>query len=254
MNIDSPAEETRIIYGRHPVSEAMKANFRGVEKVYFQQGMDREGRKVLESVRRHGIWHRPAAKDRLFQLCGSKHHQGLVAEAKRLTCDGLSHLNSNKDTGLRVLLLPSVQDPGNLGAVIRNCEHFALDLLALGEKGSCDPQLGSVAKSSAGAVEHQSLEVTDSPADLIHRLKSLNFKIFALEQDSPDGLIHQTPAKDDNICLVLGSEGFGLQQSLVRRMDGTFSIPRLGKVNSLNLSSASMAAILWMKGFLGGGA
>ncbi len=245
-----PPPEFRTIYGRHPVSEAMRADPKRIIKLYFQQGMDREGRKILETVRRLGIWHRPATKENLFRICNSKHHQGLVAEAQSLTYSGLNDLKSNEKTGLRVLLLPSIQDPGNLGAVIRNCEHFNLDLLALGEKGSCDPQLGSVAKSSAGAVEHLSLQVVESPADLIHRLKTNNFKIFALDQDSQDSLMQSSAPPEQNICLVLGSEGFGLQQSLMRRMDGVYSIPRMGQVNSLNLSSASMAAILWMKGYV----
>ena len=231
-----------MIYGRNPVKEALRGPYRVLE-VHFQKGLDKEGRKLVDTIRKMKVPYSQKEKHDLGNLAGSREHQGFVAEVEELKNSSLNRLYFERSKGLRVLMVTQVQDPGNLGAVVRNCEHMGVDLLILGSKGSCSNQLGSVAKASAGAVEHQAILISANLPKVISELKEKEFRVYGLVGESGEDIFDLALIDEENVCFVIGSEGFGIKQNIEDSLDALVHIPRRGKVNSLNLSSASMVAL-----------
>lgn len=240
----------RIIFGRNPILEAIKSDTQKVEKIYFLDGLDKEGRRILQMIRDKEIYHEKLDKHEIFNKCQSKQHQGFVAVTSPLRNSSLNRIYEDKKQGLRVVMVPQIQDPQNLGALIRHCEHFSMDLLIVGTKGSCDIQLGSVAKTSAGAIEHMPVLSSSRIEKVLEELREKEFFIYGLEGKAKKSLLEVSHNKIDNICLVLGSEGFGLKESTLNHIDSIVSIPREGRVNSLNISGAALTGVLWLKGWL----
>lgn len=237
----------RIIYGRNPVKEVLRADPSRIFLVYYQPDLDKEGRKLVAAIRSHKIPVESCDKTTLGNLCKVRQHQGIAARVIDIKNASLNQLWRVKPEGLSVLLLSAVQDPGNLGAVIRSAEHFGIDLLIIGSKESCSVQLPSVAKASAGAVEHLPILSSSNLPKVLEELKEKNFKIIGLEAGASQNLFSQIRQKKDNTCLILGSEGFGIKKNLDRFIDLTVKIPRVGLTESLNLSAASLAGVLWLK-------
>ena len=240
----------RIIYGRNPVREALRADPERILQVYALRDLDREGRKLLANLRSSKVSVQSYEKSAMGQLCKVRQHQGIAARVLELKNASLNRIHAQKPSGLRVLVLSSVQDPGNLGAVLRSAEHFGLDLFIVGSKESCSIQLGSVAKSSAGAVEHIPILSSANLPKVLEELKEKDFRIFGLEAEASENLIGTSSSPQENLCLVVGSEGFGIKSNLQKYLDGTLYIPRFGKMESLNISAASLMGILFMKGML----
>lgn len=237
----------RIIYGRNPIREILKADPSRIFLVYCQPDLDKEGRKLVASVRMHKIPVETCDKTNLGNLCKVRQHQGVAARVTEIKNASLNQLWRSKSEGLSILLLSSVQDPGNLGAVIRSAEHLGIDLLILGSKESCSVQLGSVAKASAGAVEHLPILSSSNLPKVLEELKEKNFRIIGLEAGAGQNLFTQDREANQNICILLGSEGFGIKKKLEKYLDQTVHIPGVGFTESLNLSAASLAGVLWLK-------
>jgi len=240
----------RIIYGRNPVNEALRADPSQIFLVYAQKDLDKEGRRLIARVRAQNIPVETCEKSDLGNLCKVRQHQGIAAKVTEIKNASLNHLYREKSQGLKVLLLSSVQDPGNLGAVIRSCEHLGVDLLIVGSKESCSVQLGSVAKASAGAVEHLKILSSSNIPKVAQELKDKDFRLIGLDAHAERNLFHLPADPNQNLCLVIGSEGFGIKKNLEKFLDLSVHIPRFGLTDSLNLSAASLTGIFWMKGML----
>lgn len=239
--------EKRLLYGRNPVSEALSAGH--LISVYAVQSQDRTAKELMRRIRQHGVELHMVDRHELGNLSQTSQHQGFVAWARPLPNASLNRIYSLKSEGLRVLLLTQVQDPQNLGAVIRNCEHFGIDALVVGSKGSCEWQIPSVAKSSAGAIEYQPLIYTSRPEKVVEELQEKKFTVIGLEASAEQDILGKPIPEKQNVCLVVGSEGEGIGTAVESRLDGLVMIPRFGRVNSLNLSAASVVAAMWLKGF-----
>lgn len=242
--------DRRIIYGRNPVFEALSY---GQERVLFvscSDNLDKNGRRLYEKIKSLRIPHKIADKHELFNLCSSTDHQGFVAQTTLVPNASLNRLFTQKKTGLRVVMLARIKDPRNLGSILRNCEHFGLDLVIVDGKGACNIQSAVVAKASAGAVEHQKILVSSRLEAVCDELSEKGFQIYGLDGHAPENIFTKSCHTDDNICIILGSEGEGIPGGLSKRLHASFHIPRQGKVDSLNVSSASIIAALWLQGFM----
>ncbi|MBW7876036.1 MAG: 23S rRNA (guanosine(2251)-2'-O)-methyltransferase RlmB [Candidatus Cloacimonetes bacterium] len=240
--------QNRLIYGKNPVAEALVANH--LIEVFAMTSNDKTAKELLHKIRMAKIPLQMVDRHILGNMAQTGQHQGFVAYAEPLQNASLNRICSDKPKGVRVLLLSNIQDPGNLGAVIRNCEHFGIDLLVIGSKGSCDWQLPSVSKASAGAVEHQKIVYTSRPEKVMEELKEKGFSIYGLEADVRDCVTSIKAGADANLCMVLGSEGEGISLAVESRVDQLLSIPRNGLVNSLNVSAASVVASMWLRGLI----
>lgn len=177
----------------------------------------------------------------LDKMCGSNRHQGFVARVKTYetyTLEDLINSCGEKKDAL-FLVLDGIEDPHNLGAILRTCDAFGVDGVIMKKRGEV-PLNPTVARVSTGAINYVKVAVVANLTQSVETLKKHGFWIV-----SSDGEATQSYADIDYKCpiaLVVGSEGFGISRLLLEHSDFVIKIPMVGHVNSLNASVS--AAIL----------
>jgi 23S rRNA (guanosine2251-2'-O)-methyltransferase len=214
-----------VLYGLHPVEEAIRAGVRQIDHVSVAR--EREARRdarmdaVLELCKAKNIRVSAEPRDQLTRHCKSDGHQGIVAflrERKFLALEDLLHAPVGP-TGYRFFLaLDGVEDPHNLGALLRSADGAGVDGIILPERRSA-PLSAIVAKTSAGASEHVRIAQVVNVTRALETLKKNNVWVV-------------------DCCLVLGSEGAGLHDLVKKTCDHLLRIPMAGSVSSLNVSVA----------------
>ncbi len=230
---------SRIIYGVHPVLQALRTSPETVLKIWIAFGRrGPEAHKVVSRAREFDI---PVTyKDRraLDRHAGTTNHQGIVAlvsERIPLTLREVLETKKTHDLGF-LILLDTVQDPHNLGAIIRTADAAGVDAVILPRHRTA-PLTPAVAKTSAGALETVPLCRITNVAESIRVLKEKGFWVCGAD---PEGEITLFEADfRTNVCLVLGGEGKGLRPLVKERCDVRIRIPQWGTVPSLNLSVAA---------------
>lgn len=207
---------SQIIYGRRPVEEA-----------------ERGRRRV------HRVWRAPEASvEELERLCGSPDHQGVVAEV-----DPYPYADPNqllRREGALLVVLDQVQDPRNLGAVCRSAEFAGAAGVVIPERRSAEVT-AVTCKASAGAVEHLDIAHVRNLADWLAAAKAAGFWIWGADAKATDA-----PWNTDlsgPTVLVLGGEGKGIRPRVATACDGLIALPKLGRIDSLNVSAAASALL-----------
>ena len=226
------------VFGRNAVKELLGSG-RDIEKMYVQSG-EREGSITLligiAAERKIPIME--VDKSKLDQLSFGERHQGVVAIASArnyYSVDDILEYAKSKDEPPFVIILDGVEDPHNLGAIIRSAE-------CLGAHGVIIPKRRSVglnttvAKASAGAVEYMRVAKVTNIASVIDELKERGLWIYAADMGER---AYFDVDMTGPMALVLGSEGFGISRLVKEKCDFTVSIPRSGEVNSMNVSCAA---------------
>jgi len=235
----SASDQTDRLYGIHPVLEALKAKQRGFEQIYLQQG--RRGREIdeilaLARAGRISVVFKP--REFLDQMVASRHHQGavgVVAAKPYLELDVLLE-SLGRLTDPLLLLLDGIEDPHNLGAILRTAEAAGADGIVLPERRAIG-LTATVAKASAGAVEHVPVARVVNLSQAIERLKVAKFWIYALEAGAARSYLdvdYRGP-----VAIVVGGEGRGIRHLVAEHCDERVNIPMHGKVSSLNASVAT---------------
>ncbi len=229
-----------LIYGISPVEEALKSRRRGIAKLILAEGAKAPRIDAIEALaRKAGTRFERREKRHLDQLTKNANHQGVVAllttDRRQQYVDAEDILASLSEHPL-VVLLDGVEDPHNLGAILRTCECAGVDGVFLPEHRSA-PINETVAKTSAGAVEYVRVARVTNLVSLIEELKSRGFWVVGVEAGAPT-LYTEFDLKVP-LALVLGSEGKGLRRLVRERSDVIVSIEMKGKVNSLNVSVAA---------------
>jgi 23S rRNA (guanosine2251-2'-O)-methyltransferase len=231
-----------VLYGLHPVEEAIRAGVRQLDHVSVAR--EREARRdprmdaILELCRVRNIRVTAESRDQLTKHAKTDTHQGIVAflrERKFLALEDLLHLPAGPSGFRFFLALDGVEDPHNLGALLRSADGAGIDGVILPERRSA-PLSGTTAKSSAGASEHVRIAQVVNLTRALETLKKNNVWIVGLDERG-------TPNYSDfdfrqDCCLVLGSEGSGLHDLVKRTCDHLLRIPMAGSVSSLNVSVA----------------
>ncbi len=226
------------VVGRNAVRELLRSD-RSVDKLYVKSGA-REGSIVVivaEAVsKKIPIVEVNDAK--LDSMAGGTHHQGVVAlAAEKQYTDIESILEIAKERGETpfILIADGIEDPQNLGAVIRCAECAGVHGIIIPKRRAVG-LTPIVTKASAGAIEHMAIAKVANLADAIEKLKKAGLWIFAAEAG---GTPYYEADFKGPCAIVLGSEGFGVSRLIKERSDFTVSIPMYGKVNSLNVSTAA---------------
>jgi 23S rRNA (guanosine2251-2'-O)-methyltransferase len=234
-----------VLYGLHPVEEALKAGRRRFDHVIVssERHDDRLARLVAD-CRQAGVRVRQESRDQLTQLAGTPTHQGVVALVRPqelLTLEDLYEPLSNQSTVPRLLLaLDGVEDPQNLGALLRVADGAGVDGIVLTERRSA-PLSPVAIKASAGAAEHLRIARVVNLVRALEDLKRRNLWLIGLdERGSTD--YDQFDFTGDCI-LVLGREGAGLHDLVRRSCDHLLRIPMAGGVSSLNVSTAGAVVL-----------
>src|SRR5579862_7123801 len=233
-----------ILYGVHAVQEALRAGRRRFDHVMVarERHDDRLARLVAE-CRHAGVRIRQEPREQLTQLAGTTAHQGVVAmvRAKELLDieDMFEPLPSQMGTRL-VLALDGVEDPQNLGALLRVADGAGVDGVVLTERRSA-PLSPAAVKASAGAAEHLRIARVVNLVRALEDLKSHNLWIIGLDERGETDYDRFDLTGD--CVLVLGREGAGLHDLVRRTCDHLLRIPMAGGVSSLNVSTAGAVVL-----------
>lgn len=169
---------------------------------------------------------------------GKVNHQGIVAEIQEYKYTSLEEViekTKDKKEAL-VVLLDGLEDPHNLGAILRSADAFGADAIVIPENRSVKLN-STVAKVSTGAIEYVDTCMVTNLNKTIEKLKENGFWVVASDGEAKLDY-RQVDYKDTKICLVVGSEGFGISKLVLKNSDFIVKIPMVGHVNSLNASVA----------------
>ena len=230
------------IYGRKPVLETIDAGL-NIHKAYIMDQKTPIVAKIVDKLTKNNVPIKYVDKNFFENV--DMNHQGVMIEVDSYKYADLSELeNAN-----RLILLDKIEDPHNLGAIIRSAESFGFDGVIIPEHRSAKVT-PTVYKTSAGAINNIKVVMVTNLNQTIENLKEKGFWIYGLAGEASEN-IAQTNLTG-KVGLVVGNEGDGLSRLVRENCDVLVKIPMLGKVNSLNASVASalsMYEVLRQNGF-----
>jgi 23S rRNA (guanosine2251-2'-O)-methyltransferase len=226
-----------ILFRLHPIQEAVRARPHEIEWVLFDsERRDRRINELRQLCRSSGVAVRYGRREALDREAGPG-HQGAVARlAVRGYLEEGAALAGQRGSRF-LLLLDEIQDPQNLGAVVRVAEGLGAGV-AVPERGTA-PLSEAVSRSSAGAVERVRIIRVKNLRRLIDRLKNEGFRVVGLD---PTGVVLYDLDLTGDLALVLGAEGKGMRRLVREGCDALARLPMAGSVGSLNVSTAAAAA------------
>lgn len=232
--------EENIICGRNPVMEALKSGT-PLDTVYISGEGGILG-KIRSMAKNSGVVVKDADTRKLDQLTNGKSHQGVVAIgacAEYVSVEDILEVSRKKGTDPFIIICDEIEDPHNLGAIIRTAESAGADGIIIPKRRSASLN-ATVFKTSAGAASWLPVARVSNLASAIDTLKKNGVWIYGTDAsgESYDGV---------NLCgsigLVIGSEGFGMGRLIKEKCDFLLKLPMYGKITSLN---ASVAAGIFM--------
>lgn len=228
------------IYGINPVFEAVRAGRRQISRVWLNKdgGNNPRLRKLaqfLDSRQAPVAWVDRAA---LFELCGTREHQGVVLEASAFEYTPFADMLESP----RLVLLDSIEDPHNVGAIMRTAEALGWGDVLLPRRGS-PLILPSVAKASAGACEYLRIAVNCSANQYMKIAQEAGYAVAALDGSGKVSLEDVRAAAPAKLLLVVGGEDSGVSQFIINNAEYVVAIAQKGRINSLNASVAAGLAL-----------
>jgi 23S rRNA (guanosine2251-2'-O)-methyltransferase len=234
-----------ILYGVHPVEEALRAGRRRFDHVVVaRERQDGRLEKLISECKKAGVRVRQENREQLTQLAGTSAHQGVVAVVRAQEFLDIEDLfegaGDGKQAARLVLALDGVEDPQNLGALLRVADGSGVDGVLLTERRSA-PLSPVAAKASAGATEHLRIARVVNLVRALEQLKERNLWIIGLDERGTTD--YDQFDFTGNCVLVLGREGAGLHDLVRRTCDHLLGIPMAGGVSSLNVATAGAVVL-----------
>ena len=234
---DDAYENPNLIIGRNPVTEALKSG-RTIDKVLIQKEAEGSAKKIASMARERKLQVQYVDKMVLDRLAPGRPHQGVAAYAAAHAYVGIEDilaLAASRHEDPLVIILDGLEDPHNLGAVLRSAD-------GAGAHGVIIPSRRAVgltevvAKASAGAIEYVPVAKVGNLSRAIDLLKQKGLWIAAVDMD---GETYSKASLKGPLALVIGGEGSGVSKLVREKSDYIISIPMKGHVNSLNASNAA---------------
>lgn len=235
------------LYGHHPILETLLAERRQIHQVLLADGARTSGdvKRILDlAAHRHVPVNRVKRQRLDSMLRDDVNHQGMAAQVSDYPYVDWKTVVEEAMAGDDppfLLLLDRLQDPQNLGALLRTAEAVGVDGIAIPKRraASVTP---AVSRASAGAVEHLSIAQVPNIAQTIVELKEAGVWVFGVER-APGSVPYSQVDFHGPLALVIGSEGDGLGRLVGERCDLLFDLPMRGRVTSLNASVAGSVAL-----------
>lgn len=229
------------IAGRNPVLEVLKTD-KEIEKIYILKG-DLKGsvKKIIGIAKDRNIVIQEVDKNKLDSLAKGVAHQGVVAlvsSYQYASIDDILNTAMKMKVAPFIVILDGIEDPHNLGAIIRTAECAGVHGIIIPKRKSAQVN-ETVYKASAGAVEHILVAKVNNINKAIDELKDKGLWIYGADMD---GDLYFNTSLKGAVALVIGSEGKGISRLTKEKCDCLVKIPMAGKISSLNASNA--AAIL----------
>jgi 23S rRNA (guanosine2251-2'-O)-methyltransferase len=224
------------LMGIHAVTEALRAG-RPLQRVLVtRDSKNRRLQPIIDECRRLGVPLRFEPRATLDRLTQGGAHQGVVAEAAMKAYVRLDDLLELLDHPGLLVVLDGVEDPHNLGAIIRSAHAAGADAVVLPERRSAG-LTDVVAKAAAGALEHLPVVRVANVNQTLEDLKERGYWIYGLDERGEQ--TYDQPDYSGNAAVVLGGEGKGLHELTSKRCDFLVRIPVAGRIASLNVSVAA---------------
>lgn len=230
------------VVGRNAVMELMQSD-KGVQKLYVLKG-DRQGSivKILALAHEQGVLVQEVSRQKLDQMAEGLNHQGVCAIAnayRYYEIEDILEDARSKGQPPFVVVLDQIEDPQNLGAIIRTAEGAGAHGIIIPKRRAAQVTT-SVHKASAGAASYMKVAMVTNLSRAIQELKQEGLWVFGAAGEADTFYWNQDLT--GAVALVIGNEGKGISQNIRKHCDGLLSLPMFGKVTSLNASNA--AAIL----------
>lgn len=227
------------VEGRHPVLEALKAG-REINKILVAEGSTGSSlMEILAAARTKNLIVQNVPKSKLDQIAPGRNHQGVIAyiAAKEYAelDDIIQAANKSPRPGL-IIVLDEVEDPHNLGSILRSADAVGAHGIVIPKRRAV-PLTSTVAKASAGAIEHVPVARVANISQTIETLKKEGFWVVGTEVDT-DKMYHQVDMTGPTV-IVIGNEGKGLGEVVKKRCDYLVRLPMVGNIQSLNAGVAT---------------
>jgi 23S rRNA (guanosine2251-2'-O)-methyltransferase len=230
-----------LICGINPVLEALSSRERHFDRLLVVKGL--RNRRVSEAIARAsqiGIPLRFEPRETLDRMAGGVPHQGLIAVVSAKPMLSLEQLVDQARPPALLVVLDGVEDPRNLGAIVRTAEAAGADGVVLPERHSAGLS-ETVARASAGALEHVKVAQIGNVAQALERLKQRGVWVVGFDASGTERWDKVDFGRP--VALVLGGEGRGIRRLVRERCDHLVSLPLFGHVGSLNVSVAAGVAL-----------
>lgn len=227
------------VEGRHPVLEALKSE-RAINKILLADGATGSGiMDILARARDKSIVVQTVPKAKLDQVSEGRNHQGVIAYIAAKDYVELEDIveaaNNSPRPGL-IVVLDEIEDPHNLGSILRSCDAAGAHGVIIPKRRAV-PLTATVAKASAGAIEHVPVARVANISQAIETLKKMGFWVVGTDVDA-DKMYHQVDVSGPTV-IVIGNEGKGLGEVVKKRCDYLVRLPMIGEVQSLNAGVAA---------------
>ena len=232
-------EKENMIIGKNPVREALRSE-QPIDMIYINHANGLG--EIMKLAKEKNIVIKTVSEQKLSQIAEGGVHQGVIAFgacASYVTVDNLLAISQKKGTKPFLIICDEIEDPHNLGAIIRTAETAGADGVIIPKRRSA-MLTPTVYKTSAGAVNWLPVARVSNLGATIDRLKKENIWIYGTDMN---GSLYTETDFDGAVALVIGSEGFGMSRLIKEKCDFLVKLPMFGKITSLN---ASVAAGIFM--------
>lgn len=238
MQNDTEQQKQDLLIGRNAIAEAIKAG-REIDTLFAASG-ERTGaaNSIVAQCREKGVTVKIVDSKKLDYMCGGANHQGVaafVASHEYSSVDDIFALAKERNEDPFIIVCDEVEDPHNLGAIIRTAELAGAHGIIIPKRRSASLSY-AVGKTSAGALEYMPVAKVPNLASAIDDLKKRGCWIYGADMGGEDCRKVKT---DGALALVIGSEGNGLGRLVREKCDFILSLKQKGKINSLNASVAA---------------
>ena len=220
-----------LVYGKNVVNEILNGDTK-IYKVFLDNNFKDED--LLSKINKLNLKKFHIDKNKLDKMCNNSSNQGIaldIEEYKYLSVDNIVDDNNSNF----IVMLDSIEDPHNFGAIIRTCECAGVNYIIIPKNRSVSVN-STVYKTSAGALSKVKIVEVTNLNNTIKTLKDSGYWIYGADMNGKD---YKTIDFSGKTCLVIGNEGHGLKKLVSDSCDEIVSIPMRGKLNSLNASVAA---------------
>ncbi len=220
-----------LVYGKNVVNEILDNNTK-IFKVFLDNNFNDE--TILNKINKKNLKKFHMDKNKLDRMCNNSVNQGIALDIEEFKYLSIEALEKDSNANF-VVMLDSLEDPHNFGAIIRTCECAGVNYIIIPKNRSVSVN-STVYKTASGALSHMKIIEVVNLSNTIRKLKDLGFWVYGADMDGRD---YRSIKFDSKTCLVIGSEGHGMKMGVSKACDEIVSLPMKGKINSLNASVAA---------------
>ena len=220
-----------LVYGKNVVNEILNSN-KKIYKVFLDNNFKDE--EIINKLNKLNLKKFHIDKNKLDKMCNNSANQGIALDIEEYEYLDIKSIENDNNSNY-VVMLDSIEDPHNFGAIIRTCECAGVNYIIIPKNRSVSVN-STVYKTSAGAINNVKIVEVVNLNNTIKKLKDLGYWIYGADMSGKDFRSIDFSGKT---CLVIGSEGHGLKHIVHEACDEIVSLPMKGKINSLNASVAA---------------